>query len=93
MSSGLDPYQHSVGPDLGPNCLQRLITEDNNRHQQIRVILANSDNPDTMPHDAAFHQGLHRLLIQKRSSKKEIQFCLEIITCDPSNYTMDHSPR
>ena len=28
MSNGLDPDQdqHSVGPDLGPNCLQRLLT-------------------------------------------------------------------
>ena len=27
MSKGLDPYQdpHSVDPDLGPNCFQRLL--------------------------------------------------------------------
>ena len=25
-------------------------------------ILANSEDPDEMPHDAAFHQGLHYLL-------------------------------
>ena len=36
VSNGLDPYQdqHSVSPDLGPNCLQRrkivnLKTDDN----------------------------------------------------------------
>ena len=30
MSNGLDPGQdrHSVGPDLGPNCLQRLSVDD-----------------------------------------------------------------
>ena len=30
MSNGLDPDQdqHSVGPDLGPNCLQRLPADD-----------------------------------------------------------------
>ena len=30
MSYSLDPDQdrHSVSPDLGPNCLQRLLTED-----------------------------------------------------------------
>ena len=30
MSNGLDPDQdrHSVGPDLGPNCLQRLSAEN-----------------------------------------------------------------
>ena len=27
---------------------------------------------------------------KKRSSEKEIQYILEIITCDPSIYTMDH---
>ena len=30
VSNGLDPDQdrHSVGPDLGPNCLQRLSAVD-----------------------------------------------------------------
>ena len=30
VSNGLDPYQdvHSDGPDLGPNCLQRLSADD-----------------------------------------------------------------
>ena len=30
MSNSFDPDQdrHSVGPDLGPNCLQRLSVED-----------------------------------------------------------------
>ena len=53
-------------------------------------LLANSEDPDEMPHNVAFHQGLHNLLRQKRSSEKEIQFYLEIITCNPSIYTMDH---
>ena len=32
VSNGLDPDQngHSVGPDLGPNCLQRVSTDDKN---------------------------------------------------------------
>ena len=51
--------------------------------------LANSEDPDEMPHDAAFHQGLHCLLREKQSSAKEIQFYLEIIMCDPSIYTID----
>ena len=31
VSNSLDPDQdqHSVGPDLGPNCLQRLFADDN----------------------------------------------------------------
>ena len=33
MSNGLDPDQdrHSVGPDLGPNCLQRLSVDDSRK--------------------------------------------------------------
>ena len=33
MSNSLDPDQarQSVGPDLGPNCLQRLSADDTNR--------------------------------------------------------------
>ena len=37
-------------------------------------------------HYAAFHQGLHCLLRTNQSSVKEIQYFLEIITCDPSIY-------
>ena len=38
-----------------------------------------------MPHNSVFHQGLHCLLREK------MQFYFEIKTCDPLNYTMDHS--
>ena len=38
------------------------------------LTLANSEDPDEMPHHGAFHQGLHYLLRQKRSAEKEIQF-------------------
>ena len=56
-------------------------------------ILANtSDDPDEIPHNAAFHQSLQYLLRQKLSSEKEIQFYLEIKTSEPFiyMYTMDH---
>ena len=43
-----------------------------------------------MPHNAAFHRGLHCLPSPNRSSKKNKQECMEIITYDPSMYTMDH---
>ena len=52
--------------------------------------LGNSEDPDEMPHYATFHQGLHYLLRLKQSSEEEIQFQLEILTCDPSIYTMNH---
>ena len=46
--------------------------------------LANNDDPDEMPYN------LHSLLGQKQSTEKELQFYLEIITFDPSIYTIDH---
>ena len=55
--------------------------------------MANSKDPDEMPHRAAFHQGLHCLLRQNQYLDEEM-FCVffvEIITCNPSIlYTMDH---
>ena len=38
MSNGLDPGQarRYVGPDLGPNCLQRLSTDDKVRRWQAK---------------------------------------------------------
>ena len=34
LSNSLDPDQarHYVGPDLGPNCLQRLLADDKSSH-------------------------------------------------------------
>ena len=41
-------------------------------------VLANNEDPAEMPHKRAFHQGLHCLLKQNRSSKKEIQYTVEL---------------
>ena len=41
------------------------------------VTLANSDDPDEMQHNAAFHQGLHYLLTLKQPSETEIYHNLE----------------
>ena len=39
VSNSLDPDQarHFVGPDLGPNCLQRLSADDKSLHYRDRV--------------------------------------------------------
>ena len=50
--------------------------------------LENSEDPDEMPHYAAFLQGLHCLLRQNRSSEKKLQYFWKL--CDPSEYTIDH---
>ena len=54
-------------------------------------ILANSEGSDEMPQVVAFFQGL--CCFQRRSSDNEnlMQYYLEVITCDPSIYTMDYS--
>ena len=52
--------------------------------------LANSEDQDEMPHNAAFHQGLHCFRRQKGSADKEMHIILKIITCDPLIYTMDY---
>ena len=44
---------------------------------------ANSEDPDEMPHNAAFHQGLHCLLRFKEHSETEIHHNFENSTCDP----------
>ena len=50
--------------------------------------LANSEDPDEMQHNAAFHQGLHCLLISKQSSRTEIYHNLEkfYVGENPSEY-------
>ena len=42
VSKSLDPGQdrHYVGPDLGPNCLQRLSTDDKSRRSNFSSDLA-----------------------------------------------------
>ena len=50
--------------------------------------LANSEDPDEMQHNAAFHQGLHCLRRLKQALGIEIHHNLENSTCDPLKYTM-----
>ena len=50
---------------------------------------ANSEDPDQMQHNAAFHQGLHCLLRLKQSSGTEKHHKLENSTCVTLKYTMD----
>ena len=54
--------------------------------------MANSEDPNEMPHYAVFHKGLHCLLIFDKIDlpRKIYNISFEIITCVPSKYTMDH---
>ena len=53
--------------------------------------LANSEDPDEMQHNAAFHQDLHCLLLLKQPSGTVIRQNLEKSTCDPLKCTMGSS--
>ena len=35
----------------------------------LMCTFTNSEDPDEMPHNAAFHQGLHCLLMKKKTPK------------------------
>ena len=47
--------------------------------------LANSEDPEEMQHNAAFHQGLHYLLNLKQPSRTAIHHNLGNSTCDPKS--------
>ena len=57
----------------------------------LNEIIANTEDPDEIPQNALFHRCLHCLLRQSRSSELDIYYILEIVTCDPSMYTIDKS--
>ena len=56
--------------------------------------LANSEDQDEMPHyphNATVHQGQYYFLFDKIDlQRNEYNIFFEIITCDPSLYTIDH---
>ena len=55
--------------------------------------MANSEDPDEMPHKVAFHQGLHCLLLKINLIYRERNTIFgndNQVTCNPSIYTMDH---
>ena len=46
-------------------------------------VLAKSEDPDKIQHNAAFHKGLHCFLRLKQNLGTEIHDDLENSTCDP----------
>ena len=64
----------SVTMDVSPFawCLARAVLNSLWTRNPKTVTLTNSEDPDEMPPNAAFHQGLHCLRRQNRSSEQEI---------------------
>ena len=60
-------------------------------HNLFVITTADREDPDLMTHNVAMHQGLRCLLRQNDLQRNKLQFYLEIFTCDPLNFTMDHS--
>ena len=60
---------------------------DGNFRKKIQIgSLANSEYPDEMPQNAAFHLVLHFLLRQKQCSRTELQLNLVVLFCDSMIY-------
>ena len=55
------------------------------------MYFGNSEDPDEMQHNAAFHQDLHCLLRLKQPSGTDKHHDLETSTGDPLKYKMDNS--
>ena len=55
----------------------------------LKSILADSEDPNEIPQNVEFHQGLRYLLIWKSYGNK-VNLDLEILTCDPLICTMNH---
>ena len=53
--------------------------------------LTKIEDPDEMPHQVAFHQGLQVLLMSKQSIGSVIYHNLENPVCDPLKYIIDNS--
>ena len=67
MSNSLDPDQtrHSVGPDFGPNCLERL-SADNTSRQRVKV--SQSDHKGPVSSGSKLFHVLKLFVIMKNSA-------------------------
>ena len=72
MSNSLDPDQarHFVGPDLGPNCLQRLSADNTSRQR----VLSEEDNKKGMPLFMCISNAVIVCLTRKCHLAMELRF-------------------
>ena len=68
----------------------KTITNLKKDQKPLTRYLTNSEDPDEVQHNAAFHQGLHCLLRQNRSSLKNSNILVKFLIFGPSIYTMGH---
>ena len=71
MSNSLDPdqAQHFVGPDLGPNCLQRLSADDTRQrvfgHSECRTVIMFSNVCDLQNVGASTNYSKEKVFVLK----------------------------
>ena len=81
LSNSLDPDQdrHSVGPDLGPNSLQRISTDDKRRRKQRKnVILMVSNSAGSIPGSGTFIEIFILVLLDPDLGPN----CLQMLSAD-----------
>ena len=60
VANSLDPDQarHLVGPDLGPNCLQKLSAEEDTSRQRVNMLLNFLVTVKVVPHECVIRTDL-----------------------------------
>ena len=81
VSNSLDPdqAQHSVGPDLGPNCLQKLSADDTSR-QRVKFFSITNNYGNSLSINAAglhTHTFLLQSIIRAAFTTKKHQFAFK----------------
>ena len=81
MSNSLDPDQarHYVGPDLGPNCLQKLSADDTTR-QRVKFFSITNNYGNSLSINAAglhTHTFLLQSIIRAAFTTKKHQFAFK----------------
>ena len=82
VSNGLDPDQdrHSVGPDLGPNCFQRLSADDKICRYRVKSELTSEIFCSMKPPSCLFtlDNGLGNCLLKTCGIRHSLRFLLDV---------------
>ena len=94
MSNSLDPDQarHFVGPDLDPNCLQRLSADDESSRQRVKFTIEGKVNPvkyvlDMLCNKKALYPTRHYTYIYISHGNLNHKWLEDIKYLLPSNFT------
>ena len=81
---GVSLKYHKTSPIVNLKLLMLPASVSNTMYTRNNIrFLANSEDPDKMEHNAAFHLGPHKLLRLKQHPGTKIHHNLGTYTCDP----------